>query len=159
MDYNAKMCEVYETLLSAVSTEIAKGVERINTKELSEVMDMLKDIKMAIYYDTVTESMKKESESGYETAMKTSEVLRDMDKQTKGKMYFTEPFASGKSAKSRRTYMETKEVHGKEHEDMHDLESYMMDLTDDVMEMIRNMTPTEKTLLKQKMQVLIQKIN
>lgn len=105
---------------------------------------------------------------------KTAEELRDMDRHTKGVMYYTEPIRmdgmremhdrkDGKSWEKRRGYMETKELHkdgspeSKQHR-MKDLEMYAKDLTEDVVDMIADATPEERALLKQKMQVLIQKI-
>jgi hypothetical protein len=69
----------------------------------------------------------------------------------------------GRSGQSRRGYMESKEMHkGNSAEDkqhkMKELEHYMKDLSEDVTEMISEMSPEEKSLMKQKMQVLMQKI-
>lgn len=69
----------------------------------------------------------------------------------------------GRSGMSRRNYMETKEMHnGNTPEDkqkkVQDLEKYMNELATDVTEMITGATPEEKTMLKQKMQTLMQKI-
>lgn len=105
---------------------------------------------------------------------KTAEEMRDMDRHTKGVMYYTEPVRmdgmremhdrkDGKSWEKRRGYMETKELHkdgspeSKQHR-MKDLEMYAKDLTEDVVDMIADASPEERALLKQKMQVLIQKI-
>lgn len=69
----------------------------------------------------------------------------------------------GRSGQSRRSYMETKETK-KENtpEDkqakMKELERYAKELAEDVTEMISDASPEEKNLLKQKMQMLIQKI-
>lgn len=101
------------------------------------------------------------------------EYWRDMDRKS-GKMYYTEPVRmdgmremhdrkDGKSWEKRRGYMETKELHkdgspeSKQHR-MKDLEMYAKELTEDVVDMIADASPEERALLKQKMQVLIQKI-
>lgn len=65
--------------------------------------------------------------------------------------------------RARRGYEEKKEMHkGNTPEDkqakMHELEKYTKELAEDVTEMISDATPEERALLKQKMQVLIQKI-
>lgn len=107
------------------------------------------------------------------------EWYRDMDRKT-GKMYYTEPrnaenmgisdrshtrdSREGKSGMSRRTYMETKEMHKdntpeSKQAKMKDLEKYMGELSSDVTEMIADASPEERQLLKQKLQVLTQKIN
>ena len=69
----------------------------------------------------------------------------------------------GRSGQSRKGYMESKEIHkGNSADDkqrkMKELENYMKDLSEDVTEMITDMSPEEKSMLKSKMQVLIQKI-
>lgn len=64
----------------------------------------------------------------------------------------------GRSGQSRRGYMESKEQGKDKQEKMKELEHYMKDLSEDVTEMISEMSPEEKSLMKQKMQVLTQKI-
>ncbi len=69
----------------------------------------------------------------------------------------------GRSGRNRRTYIETKEMNKgntpeEKQKKMKELESYMKELSEDVTEMISDATPEEKSLLKQKMQVLMQKI-
>lgn len=65
--------------------------------------------------------------------------------------------------RARRGYEEKKEIHkGNTPEDkqakMRELEKYTKELAEDVTEMISDASPEERALLKQKMQVLIQKI-
>lgn len=59
-----EICGLKETLLSWVKAEITKGVQQVNTKELGEVVDMIKDLAEAEkccmeahYYMTVSEAM------------------------------------------------------------------------------------------------------
>ena len=89
-----------------------------------------------------------------------AEHYRDMDKEY-GRMYYTEPSSSthmeGRSGMSRRTYMESKEMHKDKGEKMKNLEEYMKELSADVTEMIHDASPEEKSMLKQKMQALMQK--
>ena len=102
------------------------------------------------------------------------EYWRDLDR-SEGRLYFSEPVKNtmnignthdkkdGRSWKSRRGYMESKELHksntpeDKQHK-MHDLEEYAKELTDDVVEMISDMSAEEKNLLRAKLQTLVQKI-
>lgn len=64
---------------------------------------------------------------------------------------------------SRRSYMETKEMHSdntpesKQHK-MKELEKYITELGSDISEMISDASNEEKTLLKNKLQVLAQKV-
>ena len=98
------------------------------------------------------------------------EYWRDMDRKD-GKMYYTEPITmdkthdvrEGKSGMSRRSYMETKEMHKSntpedKQQKMKELEKYMGELSTDITEMISDASPEERNLLKQKLQVLTQKI-
>lgn len=64
----------------------------------------------------------------------------------------------GRSGQMRRGYMEAKEQGKDKQQKMKELEDYMKELSTDVTEMIGDASPEEKSLLKQKMQVLMQKI-
>lgn len=65
----------------------------------------------------------------------------------------------GRSGQSRRGYMEAKEQGADKQKKMKELEDYMKELSTDVTEMIEGASPEEKSMLKNKMQVLMQKIN
>ena len=64
----------------------------------------------------------------------------------------------GRSGQSRRGYMEAKENGMDKQAKMKELEEYMKELSSDVTEMIGDASPEEKAMLKNKMQVLMQKI-
>lgn len=76
-------------------------------------------------------------------------------------VHVVEDSREGKSGMSRKTYMESKQMYSsdtpenKQHK-MRDLETYMRELSDDVTEMISDSTPEEKTMLKTKLQTLVQ---
>ena len=209
-----------ETLTEVTKCELDKGIECVDTKEMGEVIDIIKDLAEAEYYAKISKAMDdaeygedydwmgaydEHSRKGYrgQPRSKTTgryikrggrrmgydepnyylpvevykdysaEELRDMDKHM-GRMYYTEPMGDmkdmmpnernmrdgreGRSGISRRGYMESKEMHKDKNEQMKDLETYMKDLSADVSEMIVNMTPEEKAMMKNKMQVLMQKI-
>lgn len=96
---------------------------------------------------------------------------RDMDREH-GKMYYTEPMtmrndnqahSESRYDRARRGYEETKSMHKDNSAEskqmkMKSLEDYMKSLAEDVTDMVNDMSPEEKTLMKQKMQVLMQKI-
>ena len=65
----------------------------------------------------------------------------------------------GRARKSRRMYMESKELHKDSATQMKELEKYIQDLSKDVTEMIEHATPEEKQLLQQKIMTLSTKIN
>ena len=105
------------------------------------------------------------------------EYYRDLDR-SEGRLYFSEPITTnpsntstagmrdhreGRSGMSRRAYMETKEMHKAntpedKQQKMKSLEAYTKELAEDVTEMITDMSAEERALLKNKMQVLMQKI-
>lgn len=69
----------------------------------------------------------------------------------------------GRSGQSRRSYMETKEMHkGNTQQDkdmkLKELDKYMNELSSDISEMIQDSSNEEKTMLKQKLNGLVQKI-
>ena len=98
------------------------------------------------------------------------ENYRDMDRGS-GRMYYTEPsmnYDFGSHMESRydmakRNYTESKELHrgntaeDKEHK-MKELEKYMREIGSDIAEVISDASSEEKALLKQKLQVIMQKI-
>lgn len=67
-------------------------------------------------------------------------------------------YREGRSPMSRRTYMESKEMHKDNKVKMQELDKYMQELSHDVVEMIEGATPEEKQLLQQKISLLASKI-
>lgn len=105
-----------------------------------------------------------------------AEHMRDMDRDDRGKMYYSEPASnvSGSNNMSRnysesnydrakRNYTETKELHkgntqeDKEHK-MKSLDSYMKELSTDITHLLGDMTAEEKNLLRTKLSTLVSKI-
>lgn len=102
--------------------------------------------------------------------------MRDLDRISMGKMYYSEPMSGnngmstgthdareGRAGMSRRSYMETKEMHnGNSPEDkdakMKELEKYMKSLSEDVTELFSGMSPEEKQLTKTKLTTLVTKM-
>lgn len=72
-------------------------------------------------------------------------------------------YREGRSGQRRRGYMETKEIHSdntpeSKQQRMRELDAYTKELAEDVTEMITDASQEEKTMLKSKLQTLIQKI-
>lgn len=94
------------------------------------------------------------------------EYMRDMDK-SRGKMYYSEPIAPHVSEsnydRAKRRYTETKEMHkgasteDKEHK-MKALDMYIRELSGDISELLNDMTPDERNLLRTKMSNLASKL-
>lgn len=74
----------------------------------------------------------------------------------------TEPMArdnrEGRSGSQRRTYMESKQGHHDKAVTMQKLELYAQDLVTDVLEMLQDATPEEKSLLHKKLVALSEKV-
>lgn len=259
-----------EKLAECAKCEVEKGIEQLNTEEMGEVTDMIKDLCEAEYYARIAKSMEKSEEEdeaeekyirkkmreehedeykrmreeyGEEEADRRfydnyrykssgrfapkgrgsymprrgydeppyyhmnpddykahdAEWYRDMDRASRNVMYYTSmggdtgtnthaPTSTGNSGnvrgysdgyadgmkdgrksgesrydRARRGYEEKKEMHkGNTPEDkqakMRELEKYTKELAEDVTEMISDATPEERNLLRQKMQMMIQKI-
>jgi hypothetical protein len=64
----------------------------------------------------------------------------------------------GKSAKNRRMYMEAKETHQDKVTQMRELEKYMQELSQDIVEMIADASVEEKQYLEKKLTTLATKV-
>lgn len=224
---------IIEKLAETTKVELDKGIENIDTKEMGEVADIIKDLAEAEYYAKISKAMdeaeygedydymgaydeyerkgyrgqRRDSRGrymsnrgrrGYESRMMPEmdwddmEYQRDMDRNSHNRMYYTDGNMSGsssmggsqgqssgsmgsqggsrgysdggrdsregRSGQSRRGYMEAKEKGADKQQKMKELEDYMKELSTDVTEMIEGASPEEKSMLKNKMQVLMQKI-
>lgn len=67
-------------------------------------------------------------------------------------------YREGRSYMTRKNYMEGKEMHHDKAKQMQELDKYVQELTDDVLEMIHDASPEEKVALSQKMTALASKI-
>lgn len=172
-----------QQFISAVQGELARGINKVDAHEMGEVVDMIKDLSEAIYYCSVTDAMDKSSQEDKEYYMEKympskyytpypryyDERNRDMEMYS-GRMYFTEPkvnvstrsnydrdMREGRSPMSRRMFMETKES-GSVEGSMKELEHYLKDLSEDIVEMIENLNNEERIVVKQKLSALANKI-
>ena len=168
------------TLMNCVQGQMG-DLTSVDAKELGEAVDMIKDLSEAIYYCTITESMEKsdkEKEKYYPV-----DYYRDMDKPY-GYMYYTDShgvshpsanmstgsqgtrnypieirdYREGRSPMTRKTYMERKMHGGGKEVQVQELEKYMHELTNDIMEMLDGASTEEKQTLKNKISALAAKI-
>ena len=168
------------TLMNCVQGQMG-DLTSVDAKELGEAVDMIKDLSEAIYYCTITESMEKsdkEKEKYYPV-----DYYRDMDKPY-GYMYYTDThgvshpsanmstgaqgtrnypieirdYREGRSPMTRKTYMERKMHGGGKEVQVQELEKYMHELTNDIMEMLDGASVEEKQILKNKISALATKI-
>lgn len=165
---------IKEQLISVVQSQMG-DLSRVDTRELGETIDMIKDLAEATYYCTITEAMEDGSQKNNKAQNYYPEMMpyytegnmggRRMYGGNQGPVYYsdwtsantTDP-REGRSPRMRRMYMESKDMHADPTKKMHDLEMYMQELTSDITDMIYDATPEEKTLLKQKISTLANKI-
>ena len=94
--------------------------------------------------------------------------MRDMDRDDRGKMYYSEPAMSSGMKESnydraKRNYTETKELHkgntqeDKEHK-MKSLDGYIKELGSDITQLIGDMTAEERNLMRTRLSTLVSKI-
>lgn len=177
------------------------NLKDVNTKQLGEAIDMIKDLSEAIYYCTITQSMQKAEEEkpevrniNYYTPMYYpggghggngggSQGGND-GSQGGSTRYYTPRMPDeymnygmmpddgyyrrwqiaernpkeGRSPVRRRMYMEGKEQHKDMPSQMHELEAYLQELSSDVTEMMKDASPEEKNTLRQKLNMLTNKI-
>ena len=155
-----------ECLMACVESQMTH-LDQVDAKELGEAVDMIKDLEEAIYYCTITKAMKADKEEekqprhqqqgvNYYTPMYNDGSMY-MDHQTNKMNGHMRDVKEGNSPMYRRMYMEGK--HQKDpQKQMQELEDYMHELTNDIMEMIEDATPEEKQLLRQKITTLSTKI-
>lgn len=175
------------TLLGCIEGQMSH-LETVDTKELGEVIDMVKDLEEAMYYCTITKAMEEKEKNG-NGEHHYYYYDRDMDRDN-GRMYYDEgkyyrngsamgAFAGnthtdhtngleypmmrdsreGRSPLSRKTYMESKQMHQPKTAQMKELEKYLHELGSDITEMIEDASPEEKAFMEKKISALAAKIN
>ena len=207
-----------EQLTSIVQGQLSHP-DSVDTKELGEAVDMIKDLAETMYYCSITEAMedseKEQKKNGqyyppmeyygrYRDPMmfdgdtkiyyggnrggmlnspsygqsgnsgrgrvmyggRINPVYYNPDMMIPDEMYREYPYdenmmhdpREGRSRKSRKMYMESKELHKDSATQMKELEKYMQDLSADIMEMIEKASPEEKEVLHQKISTLASKM-
>lgn len=208
-----RLMKIKDQLIEQVQSQMG-DLKCVDTQELGEVIDMIKDLTKAIYYCEVYEQMEEAEQSrkaeGTNNYYYTEKYIpydgyynRDMDRWY-GKMYYPEgsgdmPFRApasgsgdhgghssesahsegvssrgyyterdyplylrdereGRSPMKRKMYMESKTSGQDASKAMKELESYMQDLTSDMMELLDKASPEEKAMLQKKVNTLATKV-
>ena len=161
-----------ETLMCAVEAQLS-DLGEVDTKELGEAIDMIKDLEEAIYYCTVTEAMtnpqkieKRDHHQEYDEGRKYYDSPSSQGgHESSGRnymMYSDEPRwrdeREGHSYENRRMYMEAKEMKKDKATQMRELEKYMQELSQDITDMISDASSDEKAYLEKKITALAAKI-
>ena len=177
-----ELIQMKKCLTAQVQAQMG-NLRSVDAKELGEAIDMIKDLAEAIYYCTVTEAMEGKGHEGGDTYYYTENKYvdpnyrRNMDLPV-GRMYYDgagsgmrshstdssggyngmRDSREGRSPSSRKTYMESKEMHHDKPTQLKNLENYLQELTGDITSMIEGASPEEKQLLQKKISVLATKI-
>ena len=169
-----KLKNIQETL-ATVAEEQLVHLECVDAKELGEVIDIIKDIEETIYYCTVTKAMKEGVESHEPEVMYYGGYRKEhpswREKEVKDKTWdnntiymekeyphaFEDP-REGKSYRSRRMYMESKESKQDKTIQMRELEKYLQELAQDITEMIEDASAEERQYLSKKISSLATKV-
>ena len=174
-----RLTTMIENLTSCIEYEM-EHLEEVDTCELGEAVDILKDLHEALYYHTVTEAMKGEGAYGdwpseYKKTghhqcddsqvmyyggdhKRHTPMTHDTWSHSEDMMeHYPEDGREGRSHKSRRMYMEAKHSKDKAVQ-LRELEKYMQELTSDMVEMIEDASPEEKQYLEKKISALAAKI-
>ena len=195
-----RLKHIKETLMSAVESQMY-NLSEVDTEELGDVIDMLKDLEEATYYCSVVkvmeESEKHKEKNGsdmmyyppmyYDEKSISHENGNGMHRSYysngngssssngngsssgsngSSSSQYTErefPYAfqdvrEGKSHRSRRMYMEAKETHQDKSVQMKELEKYVQELAQDMVEMVEGASPEEKQYLSKKITALATKL-
>lgn len=169
-----KLKNIQETL-ATVAEEQLTHLECVDAKELGEVIDIIKDIEETIYYCTVTKAMKEGAENHEPEVMYYGGYRKEhpswREKEVKDKTWdnntiymekeyphaFEDP-REGKSYRSRRMYMESKESKQDKTIQMRELEKYLQELAQDITEMIEDASAEERQYLSKKISSLATKV-
>lgn len=122
-----RLTEIQKCLISMVECQMANP-DQVNTEELGEVIDMIKDISEIKYYCIKELATKQKYEN-----MKPFEIRDE------------------KSSQYRKMYMDSKELHKPAEEQIHDLREYLKELSEDITEMVAKATKEEKVMLQNKL--------
>lgn len=174
-----------ETLMCCVESQMSH-LNTVDTKELGEAIDMLKDLEEAIYYATITKAMHAtdsdaeryndyppmmyyggdgRSRGGEYMGRNGEGMRRDGYKPQREERYEkswedlreSDP-KEGRSGRSRRQYLDGKMKHHDSATQMRELEKYMSELSDDIVEMLDKASLEERQYLAKKMTTLATKI-
>lgn len=126
-----RLTEIQKCLISMVECQMAHP-DQVDTEELGEVIDMIKDISETKYYCT----KELETKQKYEN-MKPFEMTYNTRDE--------------KSSQYRKMYMDSKELHKPAEEQIHDLREYLKELSEDITEMVAKATKEEKVMLQNKL--------
>ena len=145
-----KLCKIKDTLINLVEQQMTNP-QCVDTHEMGEVIDMIKDLAETCYYVSIVETME-DKEDHEESSRQTDTMYYGIGAMNDDNKKM------GHSPMKRKSYIESKELHMDQAQQMRELEDYAQVLTSDLLEMIQDATPEEKQLLQRKIATLATKI-
>ena len=189
-----RLTAMRENLASCIEYQL-QHLEDVDCEELSEAIDMLKDLEETLYFHAITEAMKGEGAYGdWPSENKKNGYHQQDDSRMyyggwnppmmyndggkgwsssnsstpsyptgNGSRYYSEPMMherderEGRSPQNRRMYMEAKNSKDKATQ-LRELEKYIQELSNDIIDMIQDASTEEKQYLEKKIATLASKI-
>lgn len=163
-----RLKQIKEKLMGCVEGQLYGNLEMVDTKELGEVIDMIKDLAETAYYCSITEAMEGKERQKQKEPRYYGEYSYPIYYDDYYEPRYRAPMGQsnmaprdvkeGRSGVYRKMYMDGK-YHGHDKtKQMQELETYMQELAADMTEMIQDASPEEKTMMQQKLTALSQKI-
>ena len=147
-----RIIAMIEKLADCIEPEF-DHLEEVNCCELGEAVDILKDLEEALYYHTVTEAMKGEGAYG---DWPETDIHKKKDHYQNSNGLIEE--CHGKSCMNRKAYIEAKQSNKDKAVQLRELEKYMQELANDMVDMIQDASSEEKQYLEKKITSLASKI-
>ena len=159
-------CEIYDQMKNSEERREEEKVNNYYYTEYSHPYSYYRDMDRdygKMYYSSNSGTGTSSSHMGANSGS-TSSSSNSMGEA--GRSYYTErdypvylrDEREGRSPMKRRMYMESKSTGQDRAKSLKDLESYMQDLTSDMMELLDKASPEEKTIVQKKMNTLAAKI-
>lgn len=164
------LIKIKKQLVDCVEEELSQGLCSVDTHELGEVIDMIKDLDEAIFYCIMGHHQLEKDEAAT-TALQhcchcdgveieeEPEEHTFMKKEHMAATYDAHDEKEGHSYKKRKAYLEAKERNSDKIVQMKELEEYMKDLSMDITDMIKDASTEERQLLEKRIQSLATKIS
>lgn len=128
----------------------------VNIGDMGQIVDMIKDLAEAEYYARLAKCLEKDEETG-EQEKRTAELMRDIDRASHQRLYFSEPMKTdeGKYEKALREHWKvTKEHAAGTPEDkqatMRSAEAVLNIMFDDIDKMVEDASPELRNMIKAK---------
>lgn len=152
-----RLKKIKDTLLCEIENQLCGNLALVDTKELGEVVDMVKDLSETMYYCSVAEAMERPYYIDYPRYY-TEHRAMGISHHDEEESHKHKDEKEGKSPLKRKEYLEAKEMHKDKEKILHELEEYLHELSADLTEMLEDAMPEEKALAQQKISAIIAKM-